>query len=318
VDDLLDVTRISQGKLELRRARVELGGVVRRACDDYQAAFQERGIELHVEGSALVWTHGDETRLAQVVSNLLHNAAKFGRRGGTVVASVGAAGDQAEVRVRDDGAGIPPEFLPRLFQPFVQAGGDGLARTRGGLGLGLALVKRLVELHGGSVRAHSEGVDRGAEFVVTLPLGPAAEPAASALSASPPRRVVTDVLVIEDNLDTARSIADILLMEGHRVHVATDGRSGIAHARDHRPDIILCDIGLPDLDGYEVVRALRADDRLSSTRFVALSGYAQPEDRQRAAEAGFHLHLAKPPPLEALLALVANSAREMPLAEDVG
>jgi signal transduction histidine kinase/CheY-like chemotaxis protein len=311
VDDLLDVTRISEGKLELRRGRVDLGAVVHRASDDFREAFQARGIALRVEDSSPVWLDADETRIAQVVGNLLHNAVKFGRRDGSVVVRTGVVDGQAELRVRDDGAGIAPEVVPQLFQPFVQADGGGLARTAGGLGLGLALVKRLVELHGGRVRALSEGVGRGAEFVVTLPVATAAAaevpaPAPAAATATP---AATDVLVIEDNMDAARSIADVLTMEGHRVSVATDGRTGIAKARDLRPDIILCDIGLPDVDGYDVVRTLRADGRLAATRFVALSGYAQPEDRARASEAGFDLHLAKPAPVEALLALVASSAR---------
>jgi PAS domain S-box-containing protein len=304
VDDLLDATRISQGKIELRRARIDAREVVRRACDDHRAAFHERDVELRVEELGPAWIDADETRIAQVVGNLLHNAVKFSRAGGTVVVRVGTAGDHAEIRVRDDGIGISADLLPRVFEPFVQAY-DGLARTAGGLGLGLALVKSLVELHGGSVHARSAGVDRGAEFILTFPLAPAPERAPpSPVPVSAPRREPARVLVIEDNLDSARTIADVLALEGHQVQVATDAQSGIAMARELKPDVIVCDIGLPDMDGYELVRTLRADDQLRSTRFIALSGYAQPEDRQRAIEAGFDTHLSKPAAIDTLLALV--------------
>jgi PAS domain S-box-containing protein len=306
VDDLLDATRISQGKIELRRARLDARDVVQRACDDHRASFVERDVELRVETSGPVWVDADETRLAQVVGNLLHNAAKFSREGGTVVASVRATGGGAEIRVRDDGIGIAPDLLPRVFEPFVQADA-GLARTKGGLGLGLALVKGLVELHGGSVHVRSDGVDRGAEFVLRLPLAPAPEVRAATPVPAPPRQAgAASVLVIEDNVDSARTIADVLAMEGHQVHVATDARSGIARARELRPDVILCDIGLPDMDGYVIARTLRAEERMRSTRLVALSGYAQPEDRRRAAEAGFDHHISKPAAIEALLAIVAR------------
>jgi signal transduction histidine kinase len=304
VDDLLDATRISRAKIDLRRARIDARQVVRAACDDHRAEFLDRDLDLRVETSAPAWIDADETRIAQVVGNLLHNAAKFSRAGGTVVVSVAPAGDRAEIRVRDDGVGISTDLLPHVFDPFVQGYG-GLARTKGGLGLGLALVKGLVELHGGSVHVRSEGVDRGAEFIVQLPLARA--PAVRAVTPVPLAAArKASVLVIEDNLDSARSIADVLSLEGHHVHVATDARSGIAKARELKPDVILCDIGLPDMDGYEIARAIRAEAWLRSTRLVALSGYAQPEDRQRAAEAGFDQHIAKPAAMEDLLATVAQ------------
>jgi CheY-like chemotaxis protein len=206
--------------------------------------------------------------------------------------------------VRDDGAGVPPELLPRLFQPFVQADG-GLARTKGGLGLGLALVRGLVELHGGAVSARSDGSGRGAEFVVTLPVAP--PPSGSASRPTVPARPrALEILVIEDNVDAAETIAEVLRMEGHRVHIATDGLSGIAKARELRPAVVLCDIGLPDVDGYDVARELRADETLRSARLIALSGYAQPDDKARAKEAGFEAHLSKPASLDELTALVAR------------
>jgi len=307
VDDLLDVTRISRGKIELQRARIDLRDVVRRACDDHRTLFQGRGVLLRVETPDPVWIDADETRIAQVVANLLQNAAKFSHEGHAVVASVGTADGQAEIRVRDEGIGIRPDLLPRLFEPFVQAEG-GLARTKGGLGLGLALVKGLVQLHGGSVRASSGGEGLGAELVVKLPLARAPErPAIQAVAPGPARGL--EILVIEDNVDVAQTVAEVLEMEGHRVHVAIDGASGIAKARELEPEVILCDIGLPDIDGYEIARTLRAADALRATRLVALSGYAQPEDRRRAIEAGFDAHLAKPPSLEQLLASLSRPGR---------
>jgi CheY-like chemotaxis protein len=281
--------------------------VVPRICDDHRATFQDRGVDLRVDAADPAWIETDETRFAQVVGNLLHNAAKFTREGGKVVARVRAVEGQAEISVRDDGLGITADLLPRLFEPFMQAEG-GLARTKGGLGLGLALVKGLVELSGGSVRARSEGVNQGAEFVLTFPLVPAPDrslPAPPTLGTSPGRAGV-QVLVIEDNLDAAHSVADVLTLEGHRVHVATSGTSGIAKARELKPAVILCDIGLPDVDGYEVARTIRADEALRSTRLIAVSGYAQPEDRQRAARAGFDMHIPKPPSMDVLLAAVAS------------
>ena len=308
VEDLLDVTRISRGKIELRPARFDAREVVRRICDDHRAAFEDRGVDLRVDAPDSTPIETDETRFAQIVGNLLHNAAKFTREGGSVVVRVRAVERQAEISVRDDGLGIPPDLLPRLFEPFVQAAG-GLARTRGGLGLGLALVKGLVELSGGTVRARSEGVDQGAEFVLTFPLVPAVDravPVPPTLRASPGRAGV-QVLVIEDNLDAAHSLADVLTLEGHHVHVATSGTSGIAKARELKPAVILCDLGLPDVDGYEIARTIRADEALRSTRLIAVSGYAQPEDRERAVRAGFDVHIAKPPSIDVLLAAVASA-----------
>jgi signal transduction histidine kinase len=306
VDDLLDVTRISKGKVELRRARFDLGVLTRAACDDHRALLRSRGLDLRVEVSEPLWIDADETRIAQVIGNLLQNAAKFSPRGGTVTVSVGRVDEQAEVRVRDEGIGIEHDLLPRLFESFVQAE-VGLARSQGGLGLGLALTKALVELHGGSVRAHSAGPRRGSEFVVSLPLAPSARPSTpDSVQATPADPV--RVLVIEDNLDQAESMAVVLEFEGHRVHIATDGRTGLAKAHEFEPEVILCDIGLPDVDGYQIARALRADPHCSA-RLIAVTGYARPEDRRRAEEAGFDAHIAKPPSPEALLELVRSSGK---------
>ena len=305
VDELLDVTRISRGKITLKRARVELRELVARTCEDHRALLGRRGIVLRTAlAEHPVWIDADPTRMAQVLGNLLQNAAKFTPQGGSasVTLSTDAAG--AELRVRDDGIGIEPALLEELFEPFVQ-GERGLARAQGGLGLGLSLVKGLVELHGGTVRAESPGTGGGSEFVVRLPLVAeqlATVPAAPAGARVRPR----SILVIEDYADAAQSLADVLGLKGHRVEVVATGREGIARARALAPEFVLCDIGLPDVDGYEVARTLRADPQLRSTCLVALSGYAQAEDRERATRAGFDAHLPKPAPLEELNRLLAR------------
>jgi len=306
VDDLLDVTRISRGKITLTRTRIDARDAVRRTCEDHQAVFDQRGVQLRLELPARqVWIDADATRISQVVGNLLQNAAKFTPQRGSTSVSVRAVDGRAEIRVRDDGIGIEPELLGQIFEPFAQAE-RGLARTQGGLGLGLALVKGLVELHGGAISARSEGADRGSEFVVSLPL--VADTDVARAEARPRRSEGTRlVLVIEDNVDSGESLAEVLALEGHRVHVATDGRSGIAKTRELLPDVVLCDIGLPDTDGYEIARTVRGDGELRSTHLIALSGYAQPEDKQRAAEAGFDAHLAKPARLEELTELIAQA-----------
>ncbi len=305
VDDLLDVTRITRGKIELRRSRMDLVDLVRRTVEDYRPLFAEREISLaqHL-GDLPIWVDADATRISQAVGNLLQNAAKFTDAGRSVeVAVTREPHGSALVRVRDDGAGIPLDILGQVFEPFTQAN-DGLHRTRGGLGLGLALVKGLVELHGGSVEARSDGPGRGSEFLVRLPVAPeqpAVGPPSSSALAMPHHRV----LVIEDNVDAAETLCEVLLMWNHEVEVAYDGRAGIERARAFRPDVVLCDIGLPVMDGYEVARTFRADPALASAFLVAVTGYALPEDRRRAAEAGFDRHLAKPVPVERIAEVLA-------------
>jgi PAS domain S-box-containing protein len=295
VDDLLEVTRITRGKVELRRARLDLGELVRLTGEDYRDLLKKRGVDFSIDTQdRAVWVDGDETRLAQVIGNLLHNAAKFTPTGGKVMLSVVKVDGEAELHVIDTGTGIDPALLGRVFEPFVQAE-QSLARTEGGLGLGLALVKGLVELHGGSVEAHSGGSGRGAEFVVHLRTVPSPEPdRADAAGVRLPQRVLR-VLVVEDNADAAESLAELVRMLGHEVEVAYDGPSAIAKATAVSPDLVLCDIGLPGMNGYDVARALRSNPKLRSTRLVAVTGYAQPEDVERATEAGFIGHIPKPP-----------------------
>jgi len=218
-----------------------------------------------------------------------------------------ACPDQACLRIRDDGAGLPPELVEVVFQPFVQADST-RARSRGGLGLGLAMVKGLVELHGGTVCARSEGVGRGVEVTLCLPRSAPALPKPAA-PAPPPGAHPRRVLIIEDDADAAESLKEVLELEGHEVEIAADGPAGIARSRAFRPDVVLCDIGLPGMDGYEVARTLRADPALRHTYLVALSGYAQLADQRRAAAAGFEQHLAKPPRLDALERVLGRSRR---------
>ena len=297
VDDLLDLTRIERGKVALYTRRLDLAEIARRTCEDHEQLFEDRGISLRCRTPGPVWIDGDPTRMTQVIGNLLQNAARYGHQGGTVVVEIGLGPAGAELRVKDDGRGIAADLLPRLFTPFVQAE-DGLSRSHGGLGLGLSLVKGLVELHGGSVRAHSDGVGRGAEFVLSLP---AAEPPNPAESLGPPlpSRPLS-VLIVEDNRDGAQMLAAVLEAEGHRVHLAADGRTGLTRARELHPDVVLCDIGLPDMDGYALAHAIRREPTLAHVRLIALSGYAQNQDRARAEQVGFDAHLVKPADLAEL------------------
>lgn len=305
IDELLDVTRISRGKVELHREILDVRNIVRLACDDHRTLFEQHQIDLRFDDPARpAWTNADPQRLSQAVGNLLQNAAKFTPPGGRVVVSVSVANPDVEIRVRDTGIGMDARDLERVFEPFAQVENT-LARTHGGLGLGLALVKGLVEMHDGRVSAFSEGLGHGCEIVVALPL--AVPPASAGEEVS----VVTTtpgafVLLIEDNVDAAQTLAEILELSGHRVRVAYDGTTGIQMAVELKPEVVLCDIGLPDVNGYEVARTLRADQSLRSTRLIAVSGYAQYADRQKAMDAGFDAHLTKPPDLDKLNKLLAK------------
>jgi PAS domain S-box-containing protein len=308
VDDLLDVTRISRGKIQLRRTRVDLTELVRRAVEDHRTIFATREIALSLRLDAgPLWIDADATRLDQALGNLLQNAAKFTNAHGHVAVTVESDGCLATVRVADDGVGISAELQPHVFEPFRQAD-ESLHRSLGGLGLGLALVKGLVEMHGGRVELRSEGVGRGAEFTLSLPLS---ADAALHAEAAPSRRdapVRQRVLVIEDNLDAAETLKEVLEMNGQDVvALAYDGQDGVAKARALQPDIVLCDIGLPGFDGYEVARQLRVDPGLAAT-LVALTGYARPEDQRRAIESGFDHHLGKPVDIAQLQAVLARVA----------
>jgi len=253
IDDLLDVSRIARGKMQVRRERLELGELVRQAMDDHRRGFESRGVALAAHfGSELFWVDGDPTRLVQVVGNLLGNAMKFTPAGGKVEVFLERKGQQVELSVRDTGLGIAPEVRQTVFEPFIQAP-QALDRARGGLGLGLAMVKGLVELHGGTVDVESGGPGKGTEIRVRLPLH--SGPVRDAAPAAPHDRTHHHLLVIEDNVDAADSLRDLLQLAGHSVEIAHDGPSGLALAREHRPEVVLCDIGLPGMDGYDVARA---------------------------------------------------------------
>jgi PAS domain S-box-containing protein len=292
VDDLLDVTRIGRGKIELRRSNVDLREVVMRAADDFRLPMDDGGVSFRMSlPEEPVRAHVDATRITQLVGNLLTNAAKFTRRGDEVTLSLSVEDGEARILVRDTGAGIDPALVTSIFLPFVQ-GERTLARTEGGLGLGLALVKGVAELHGGSVTVTSAGKGKGAGFLVRFPLvAPQAPEPGDALHAARSqggRRV----LVVDDNVDAAESLAEIVRMLGHRADVVHDGPSAIDRVRAGAPDVVLCDIGLPGMSGYEVAKALRRME--PGVELIAVSGYAQPEDVERAIEAGFDGHVAKP------------------------
>jgi two-component system CheB/CheR fusion protein len=305
VNDLLEVTRVTRGKLRVERRSIDLRELVHRTCDDHLTLFAERRVALEVVSAERpVWIDGDATRLAQVIGNLLQNSAKFTPGEGSVRVSLETSEGSAVLRVRDTGVGIDPLMHDSLFQPFAQ-GDSTLDRTQGGLGLGLALVKGLVELHEGTVEARSAGKDAGTEIVVRLPL---AKERRANVETPPVRPVVRPsprrVLVIEDNPDAAESLQLALGLEGHEVETALDGPQGIEKVREFAPHVVLCDIGLPGMDGYQVAKALRAAPESGRVFLVALTGYAREEDQERARDAGFDAHLAKPPTIEQLQAVI--------------
>jgi PAS domain S-box-containing protein len=302
VDDLLDVSRLATGKVQLRRERLDLAAVARQAVLDHEPAFRKKGVAVGAASPpGPAWVSGDPTRLAQVLDNLLTNALKFTPAGGEVAVAV-AAGPPT-LTVRDTGAGIDADMLPRLFEPFSQADRT-LDRSPGGLGLGLAIVKGLAELHGGSVSAESHGLGGGATFTVTFP--PAAEPPALAPGpgATPGPSTGRRVLVVEDNRDAADSLRMLLEVYGYEVAVAYTGPDGVRTATAYCPQVVVCDIGLPGLDGYGVAAALRRDPATAAMTLIALTGYGQDDDRRRAKEAGFDAHLTKPADPAALAALI--------------
>lgn len=302
VDDLLDVTRITQNKIALRKEKAELNEIVKKAIQDYQLQFAENIVRLEVKLAPPLYLEVDPTRLTQVIGNLLDNAAKFTSSSDlvTVTVSQDTHTSEAVITVQDTGRGIAPECLEHMFEPFVQVDKT-LDRSNGGLGLGLSIVKGMVELHGGSVKAFSEGIDKGAKFTIRLPLP-------KENTGEPERGEEVDllsneslsILMIEDNKDLARVMCELIAFIGHKAAAAHNGIEGIAKARELRPDVVICDIGLPRMSGYEVAQRIRKDTELKDTFLIALSGYAQPEDVERSKEAGFDRHLGKPVSIEML------------------
>jgi signal transduction histidine kinase len=303
VDDLLDVSRITRGKVELRRHLVEIADVVARAIETTSPLLEQRRhvLDVRVPKRGLC-VDADADRLVQVVSNLLTNAAKYSNAGSRVSIRAERAGDVVRLSVKDEGIGIPSDMLGRIFDAFVQ-NRQSLERSRGGLGLGLTIVRSLVELHGGSVEVKSEGIGKGSEFVVELPAsdtkGPQSEADAGAARKARPE-AGKRVLVVDDNHDAAATLKEVLEELGYTVETAHDGPSAINTAKAFQPEIGLLDIGLPVMDGYELAQRLRAMPGGAQMRLVAVTGYGQETDRQRSRAAGFDQHLVKPVDLERL------------------
>ncbi|HEY8506686.1 MAG TPA: ATP-binding protein, partial [Gemmataceae bacterium] len=316
VDDLLDVARIRQGKLELRREVVDLAAVVRAAAEAGRPLLGEAGLELSLElPEGPVLLEADPARLEQVIANLLHNAARYTERGGRVRLAARREGSDAVVSVRDSGAGIPAEALPRLFDLFAQADRP-LERARGGLGIGLTLVRRLAEMHGGSVAAASDGPDTGSEFTVRLPavVTPPPGPSPACEPEPGPAAAGLRVLVVDDNRDAADSLSLLLRVMGHEVRTAYDGAAGVEVAADFRPEVALLDIGMPRMNGYDAARHIRRQDGGEKVILIALTGWAQQEERHRTREAGFDHHLVKPLDLAELESLLAGYSDTSPPA----
>jgi two-component system CheB/CheR fusion protein len=307
-DDLLDVSRIAHGKLELQRERVNLAEIVRTICQDQRVQFDEQALVLAFEAEDdPIWVEVDATRLTQVVDNLLHNARKFTPAAGRVQVTVRSTQGTAEIVVRDTGIGMAAQDLKRVFEPLVQVS-SAQSRSHGGLGLGLALVKGLAEAHGGAATVRSQGPGRGVEFVVSLPRAP------SPATIPEPERPATSlrplmIVLIEDKPDMRDMLAETLRLEGCKVQTAQDGHSGLNLVKAVRPDVVICDLGLPDIDGFGVARELRSDPSFASCRLIALSGFVQPEDVRRSKEAGFDAHLPKPLRLDDLRFLLSDAAR---------
>jgi PAS domain S-box-containing protein len=307
VDDLLDVARLTRGKLQIRKSQVELGPLVLQTVDALRDLIAAHGQALDVSiDEQPLWVHADPTRLSQVFANLLQNAVKFTPSGGRIAVSLSASGGRVLARVSDTGAGIDPELLPNVFDLFTQ-GWRPAEGGLGGLGLGLTLVRRLIEQHDGTIAVSSAGPGRGSTFTVALPqLPPEAIEAAPAVRESPAVTAARRVLVVDDNIDAAMTLAHVLQALGHAPSVVHHPHDAIHTALSDPPDLVLMDIGLPDMDGYAVARRLREDPRLASTPLIAITGYGQEEDKRRAREAGFNRHLTKPVDFVMLRAVLAE------------
>ncbi|MBP0588730.1 response regulator [Paraburkholderia sp. LEh10] len=342
VDDLLDVSRITHGKIALQIECVNVAAAVATAVETNQPSIVRKHHALHVnlpEPACMI--RGDSMRVAQIIGNLLSNAAKYTPEGGVIALDVSTAGGSVVIRVRDNGIGIPPNELADVFNLFMQSE-DSLARSEGGLGIGLSLAKTLSELHGGTIEAFSAGLGMGSEFVVTLPIAleagaapcvptpgvstpgvstpaatapdttaPGANPADSAVhrpSGGSAPNAKRRVMVVDDSIDGAESMSILLEMLGHEVRVLYDGAAALAAAPEFRPDVVLLDIGLPGIDGFQVARALRAERATAGALLIALTGYGQESDRQRTRDAGFDHHLVKPASLDDIERVIAADA----------
>jgi PAS domain S-box-containing protein len=308
VDDLLDVSRVSRGRIELRRERVDVAPVIMHAIESTRPLFAAREVELGVVlPDAPVFLHADPARLTQVVGNLLSNACKFTPSGGTVSLAVKRERSQVSIRVRDSGVGIPAQDIGRIFDMFAQVD-TSLERTSGGLGIGLTLVKSLVEMHDGRVEAHSDGPGRGSEFVVHLPVL-VGTPSTAGTTPSPETASASyRILVVDDGRDAAESLAMLLKLHGHDARTAHDGIEAVEAADEFRPDVVLLDLGMPRLNGYEACKRIRATPWGRNMVLLAQTGWGQEEDRRLTEEAGFDAHLVKPVDYNALLRLINSLA----------
>jgi PAS domain S-box-containing protein len=316
VDDLLDISRISRGKLQLQKERISLASIVEHSLDLCGQNVRGTDHELTVElPDGPLYVDADRTRISQAICNLLSNAAKYSDPGTPVRLSVRREGAEAVIRVRDQGVGIPADQLPRVFEMFMQLERT-LERSQGGLGVGLTIVKRLAEMHGGGVEARSEGLGKGSEFIIRLPAVATASNDGAQVGVEPHRskRIGRRVVVVDDNHDAAATLSTMLRMMGSEVSTAYDGETGIAAAAEMRPQLILLDIGMPKLNGYDAARRIRGEPWGRLVTLVALTGWGQEEDRRKSEEAGFDFHLVKPVEPSALEQLLASVPDEGPSA----
>jgi CheY-like chemotaxis protein len=303
IDDLLDVARITQGRIELRTQQVPIRSCIESAIEMVEPLVRARGQQLLLtQPLESLYVTGDQERLGQCISNLLVNAVKYTNPGGEIRVRHYSAAGHAVIEIVDSGVGISPELLPHIFELFVQ-GDRTLDRSQGGLGVGLAICKQLIEMHRGAVTAHSDGIGRGATFEIRLPLAEAPAQADTGSRAQTGR--TRRVLIVDDNQDAADSLAVVLRFEGHETSVAYSAQAAIETVSSSQPEFVLLDIGLPNMDGYEVARRIRASG--ASARIIALTGYGQIEDRQRSADAGFAAHLVKPVDISILVSMLSNS-----------
>jgi CheY-like chemotaxis protein len=306
VDDLLEMSRISRGMLELRTERVDLNQIATDALEVNEPHIKSRDHEVHVAlAPSPMWVRGDPVRLTQVLGNLLNNATKYTPPGGQIWVTLERSGSDALIAVRDNGAGISAQALPRVFDLFHR--GDRLGDETG-LGIGLTLVQTLAQMHGGSVTAHSAGPGKGSTFTVRVPLATGSEPAVLTDRRVSRRLAAQRVLIVDDNRDGADSLHALLSLLGAEVQVARDGPQALAAVTTYQPAVVLLDIGMPGMNGYEVAQRIRADATITQPTIVALTGWGQPEDRRRAQEAGFDHHLIKPADLIALQRILDQSS----------
>jgi CheY-like chemotaxis protein/two-component sensor histidine kinase len=307
VDDLLDLNRITHDRLELRRSHVELSSVIQQAVEVARPLVDAAGHKLIVElPNEPIYLNADRTRLAQVFGNLLNNSSKYTKALGTILLTAKRVDDDVVVTVKDNGAGIPPDKLHTIFDMFMQVDSTS-DRSQGGLGIGLTLVKRLVQMHGGSIEPRSDGEGMGSEFIVRLPI--VSEPRGAAASGSDGAQespVQRRILIVDDNRDSAESLAMLLEITGNRTYLAHDGIEALAAIETHRPEVVLLDIGLPKLDGHEVCRRVREHNWGKDVVMIALTGWGQADDRRKSQEAGFNGHLVKPVDYDNLLELLSK------------